>query len=388
MHPKLRKTVLIGGLAAVLVTAAAAQVVHHTGPSRSLEARWSWALMTASEKGCEDGFWVGYSIRKVMDAFTYFGSTGSYVFTTSRPSLFFMRGTPLGEMVYGAGFSPLNVSAENSIRAAAREALNELEGSAQPRRRIERDLAFLFHFDAGGTAAPDQVRFSHLEVPFDSEGAPLFWVDRASDAESFALVAGLFPGTEGLKEKKRLLRAAALHEDSTRVVPFLENILEGREPDEVRAGAASALGEQNCERSVTLLRKAAGSDRSLAVRKRAVSGLEDLRRPEAVDALIELSRIGEPREIRKRAISALGDVASRKAEAALGGMAYGGEDSEIQKRAVYALEDLPDFRGIPHLIRIARTHPNLKVRKAAISSLGDSDDPRARAALIDLARGR
>lgn len=388
MFGNIRKAVVAGGLAAVLVTTAAAQVIHFPGPSASLEARWDWARDTAAREGKAGGYWIGYSIKIWMEAGSCMGSTGTYVFHTRRSSLHFMRGVPLGELVYGAAFEPAGVSDEESIRRAAREALSEREGTARSRPRVERDLAFLFHFGGAGSQLPDQVRFSNLEVPFDAEGQPLIWVDKAGDIESLTLVSDIFQRVKDLKTGKRLVRAAALHAGSDRVVSFLEKILQSRQPDELRARAASCLGDHHTGRSLALLRRAAESDRSLDVRKRAVSGLEDLGSPEAAEVLISLARRGEPREIRKRAVSALGDIASDRAEAALEGMVYAADDAEIQKRAVYALEDLPDRRGIPCLIRIAETHPSLKVRKAAIYSLGDSDDPRAREALIEIIRRR
>jgi len=388
MHGRLKPLVLAGGLAAVLITAAAAQVVHHPDPSAALEARWKWALETGGSRGGSDGFWVGYAIRRMMDEFTYMGSTGTYVFTSSRPSVHWMRGRPLGRILYGKDFGPEPAGGEEQVKEAARDALRDMEGRPRPRRRVPRDLALLLHIGRDGTAVPDRIRFSNMEVPFDPQGDPLIWLDRAGDDDSLRLLSDFFRRMSTEKEKKRMITAIALHDASAIVVPFLESILKRRDSDEIRGRAAVELGEHDTERSLELLRAAAGSDRSLLVRKKAVSGLEDLRRPGAADALIELARAADHRDIRKRAISALGDIASRKAVDALEGMVYGGDDVEVQKRAVYALEDLPGNQGVPYLIRIARTHSNLKVRKAAIYSLGDSDDPRALDALIDLIHRR
>lgn len=235
---------------------------------------------------------------------------------------------------------------------------------------------------------PEKIYLSNLSVPFDLGGCPLFWLDKSEDSQSFHFLSRMYSSIANEDFKRRILGAIGLHSSSNIVVPFMEKVLKSKVTDRLRGKAAIELGEHDTESSVKLLLRTAREDSSLYVRKRAVSGLEDLRNPAAADALIELACNARSRDIRRRAISALGDIASRKAVAALDDMVYSDEDTETQKRAVYAIEDLPNKEGIPLLIKIAKTHPKLKVRKSAIYCLGDSDDPRALNALIEIIRNK
>lgn len=384
----LRGMVGPGCLAAALAVAAPAQVIHSFDTAASLESRWERARESAARGGGAGGYWIGYRLPKLMDAGLWIGSTGSYVFTTGRGSLRYMSKSPLGELILGDEFSSqMKPGGEDLLRSRPSSPVGSESGD-YPGARVIRDLAFLFFFPGPEAGNPDRVRFSNLELPFDLEGRPLFWLDRVSVTESFELISGMYETISGLKERKRLLLAVSLHDESERVIPFLEKVLKSRDPEDLREAAVTGLGEHASDRSLALIEECAWRDSSLGVRRHAVSALEDIRQTRAVDILIDLARRVESREIRKRAVSALADVASRKAETALEGLAFAAEDTEIQKRAVYALEDLPDGRGIPCLIRIARTHSNLTIRKAAINALGDSGTDEAREALIEIIRGK
>ena len=371
-------------LAFVAGLSMASQVYHHPRPAEKLETRWEWALENARDKGFNDGFWVAYSIRHLMGEYTFFASTGRYTYHSSYPSLGLMEGKSLGEMIYGQKMAP-DLPDEEQVKRIAQRALEEMDNPRKEQRKVWKDVAILFLYKRASDL-PATIRFNNLSVPFDTDGLPLFWVDKADDADSVSFLGKLYESTKNEKFQKRLIGAIGLHSKPEIVVPFMEKILKSRSSNELRGRAAIELGDQNSERSLELLLECASHDRSLHVRKRAVSGLEDLDMPAATDGLIALARNADQSDIRRRAISTLGDIASRKAVEALEDFVYNDSDTKVQKHAVYALEDLPNGEGVPYLIKIANEHPNPSVRKSAIYALGDSGDSRALEALVQIIR--
>jgi hypothetical protein len=375
---------LVLGLFFVAGLSKASQVYHNPRPAEKLETRWEWALESANKKGFNDGFWVAYSIRHLMGEYTFFASTGRYTYHSSYHSLDLMEGKALGEIIYGQKMTP-DLSDEEQVKRIAQKALEEMDNTLKEQRKVWKDVAVLFLYKPL-SAQPQGIRYNNLSIPFDSDGLPLFWLDKANDAESVSFLSKLYGSTDNEKFQKRLMGAIGLHSKPELVVPFLEKVLKSRSSDNLRGRAAVELGDQNSERSLDLLLEFAHHDRSLHVRKRAVSGLEDLEMLAATDGLIALARNADHLDIRRRAISALGDKASRKAVEALEEFAFNDRDTQVQKRAVYALEDLPDGEGVSYLIKIANEHPNPSVRKSAIYCLGDSDDSRALEALVQIIR--
>ena len=376
--------VVVLGLVCIGGVSVASQVYHHPRPSERLVARWEWALETANKKGLSDGFWVAYSIRHLMGENSFYASTGRYTYHSSYPPMDYMEGKSLGEMVYGLKVTP-DLSGGEQVKEIARKTLEEMDDPHRAKRKVWKDVAILFLYKPP-YEQPNTIRYNNLSVPFETDGLPLFWLDKAEDADSVSFLTELYGHAKSEKYQKRLIGAIGLHSNPEWVVPFMEKILKGRSSDDLRGRAAVELGSQNSERSLELLLECAHHDRSLHVRKRSVSGLEDLEMPGATDGLIALARHADHSDIRRRAISALGDIASRKAVEALEEFVYNDSDTKVQKQAVYALEDLPDGEGVPFLIKIANDHPNPSVRKSAIYALGDSEDSRALEALVQIIR--
>ncbi|MDH5467275.1 MAG: HEAT repeat domain-containing protein [Candidatus Aminicenantes bacterium] len=371
----------------VLLTAAFplssfSQVSHHPHPTADLIERWDWAVQEAGKLKLNNGFWIGYSIKRLMWEHQYICSTDEHTITSSHfPN--FLRGEPLEKILSGkVTYTPL--SDEEKVKLEARRALDNLEDRGKPQQKVWKDVAILIKFSSSSSRIPETFRVSNLYLPFDPEGLPIFWLDKAEDAHSISILSDIYESKNSEKLKKRTLTVVGLHGTSDQAVSFFEKVLNSKEPDTLRAVAALELGDQDHERAVKLLHQAAVKDHSSEVRRRSVYGLEDIELPSAADALIDIAQNCKEGEIRKRAIDCLADIASKKTAAALKDIAYKDGDTDIQKRAVYALEDLPRSEGIPYLIDIAKTHHNLTVRKAAIYCLGDSDDYRALQALIDI----
>lgn len=345
------------GLAAVLLVTLAAlagpifsQASRYPNPNDDLTARWEWARQEAAKRKLENGFWIGYSIERLMRENQYIYSTDQHTISGSHISGL-PKGATLEDLISGKIHNP-PLPAEDQVKQEARRAIDRLENPQNFEKRIRKDVAILHRFGSISSNVPETIRVSNLYLPFDNEGLPLFWLEKTDDAQSLSILEKLYKMSEHEKLKKRILTIAGLHGTSENAVVFLEKVLNSSEPESLRARAALELGDQDHERAVRLLHKAAEEDRSAEVRKRAVDGLAD--------------------------------IASQKTAAALKDVAENDQNTDIQKRAVYALEDLDNNEGIPSLAEIAKTHAKLTIRKAAIYCLGDSDDPRALQALIEI----
>ena len=382
---KSKRTVLAAALIFTLAALSGpifSQVSRYPNPNDDLTARWEWAKQEAAKQKLEHGFWIGYSIERVMRENQYIYSTDQHTISGSHIS-----GLPKGDTLENLISGKINnppLPAEDQVKQEARRAIDRLENPRNLEKRVRKDVAILHKFGSVSSDVPETIRVSNLYLPFDNEGLPLFWLEKTDDAQSLSILENLYDISKQEKLKKRILTIAGLHGTSEKAVAFLENVLNSSEPDSLRARAAIELGDQDHERAVRLLHKAAEEDRSAEVRKRAVYGLEDIDLPSAADALIDIAQNAEDTEVRKRAIDTLADIASQKTAAALKDVVENDQNTDIQKRAVYALEDLDNNEGIPYLAEIAKTHAKLTIRKAAIYCLGDSDDPRALQALIQI----
>jgi HEAT repeat protein len=358
-------------------------ILYHPRPDENLSGRWDWALNEVGRKGIRNGFWIGYSIKCLMEEHSYMLMTEEYSMRGSFSHHVFLRGKALEKILYGKETS-ISLSEDEQLKRVAKDALTDLEGRKKSRKKVWKEVAVLYKVKAGQLKIPEMINYCNITIPFDLHGKPLLWLGNAKDSESVVFLQSLYEEKAEEKVKKRVLSTIGIHSESEIVVPVLEKVLTGRDPDSLRARAASELGDHDTEHVVELLFETAKNDRSYDVRKRAIYGLEDVDLSSATDALIEIARNADHPKLRQRAISCLGDKASRKAVSALEDFVYEDDDTEVQKRAVYALEDLPNGEGLPYLIKIANSHPKSTIRKRAIYCLGDSSDPRALEALIKI----
>jgi hypothetical protein len=354
------------------------EVVRHPQPSEALSLRFDWALKEAEKRAYKEGFWVCYSIRRLMGENSYIGS-----FDCPRSA----EDIPLQDIICGEK-SASSFSDSEKMGRAVQEALEHVEKSSKPEKKVWKEVAILFRYSGSKSGLLERVEMSNLSLPFESEGLPLIWLGGAEDAQSIDLLRKLYGEMISSKTKEGILAAAGIHGNPALVIPFLEKVLMGTEADSIRKDAAFWLGQQNDERALKILVHTAKADRSQTVRKEAVFALSQIALEAAVDALIDLARNADDIKVRREAIFWLGQAASKKAEAALESFAYKEDDSEIQEQAVFALSQLPDDEGLDSLIKIAKTHPNGHVRKKAVFWLGESKDPRALNALIEIIKAK
>jgi len=353
------------------------EVVKHPRPQDALGARLAWALGEAARAGSQDGFWVGYSIRRLMEENSYVGS----VHTGWRDEV------TLAEVLSGKTMVP-GAPRDESVGRTARRVLDELEKPKKPEPKVWKDIAILLRYGPEKGPALDNVTMSDVTLAVDLKGLPLYWLGEAADAESLTELKAIYGKTTADKVKEHLVAAVGIHGSPSLTVPLLRGLVEGRDTDGVRKDAAFWLSQQDDASVVGVLVQTAKSDRSAEVRKSAVFGLSQVKRPEAADEIIGLARSAPDDRVRRDAIFWLGQMASKKAGAMLEEFALNDRDVKVQEHAVFALSELPDGQGIEPLIKIAKTHPDPRVRKKAIFWLGETRDPRALDTLIQIVKGK
>ncbi len=347
-------------------------------PEDALAARRDWALAEAARAGYKDGFWVGWSVRRLMDENSHIGS-----FSTGHSPE-----PTLEEFLSGKKSLAAPVDRE-VVRRTAREILDGLDKKPRAQEpKVWKDIAILSRYGAGPRPAPEKVRVTEVRGEIDLDDRPLVWLGGAAEGESIGLLKKDFAEAPPGKVKEHLVAAIGLHGAPELVLPFLEDVLKGGEADGVRKDAAFWISQQDVPSVLAILARTAKTDRSAEVRKSAVFGISQVESPESVDELISLAKGAESDGVRKEAVFWLGQKASKKAGEALVGFAYNDRDLKVREQAVFALSELPDHQGVEPLIKIARTHPDPRIRKKAVFWLGECDDPRALETLVAIVKGK
>jgi hypothetical protein len=366
------------GLLAVLALAAdrpPARVVNRSADAGTLAAKIERARADGPGLAAGQGFWIGYSIDRLMGEHSTIGS-----FTDGR------RDPSIRDIL--AGKTTAAGAESIDLRGEAKAALDRIDRKGEPEKKVVKELGFFLEYGPEKTPALAKVRLSVLELSFDFKGRTLIWLGKAAEDRSLALVESLYGlgGSDDLRES--LVAAAGCHGTPALVLPFLEKVLAGDRSDEIRKDAAFWIGQQNDPAGLRLLAKTARTDRSREVREGAVFGLSQIELPEAVDEIVALAKGAEMKDVRKQAVFWLGQMASEKSGRTLEQIAVADGDLEVQEHALFALAELPDNGGVDALIKLAKTHRDARIRKKAVFWLGECDDPRALEALIAIVKGK
>jgi len=102
-------------------------------------------------------------------------------------------------------------------------------------------------------------------------------------------------------------------------------------------GALRAISVHEGDRPVSMLRKAAGGDGNLEIRRAAVSGLARVGSPDAAEALISLYDSASEIEIKREIINAMSRSRDRKAAEKLTSIAKNDPDPKMRQRAIQRL---------------------------------------------------
>ena len=356
-----------------------ARVFDRAAESGPLATKVDRAVGDASGSAAGRAFWVGYSIDRLMGEDSHIGS-----FTDGPGS----RDATIADILSGRSGPASSAEASEDIRKAAQAAVEKIDRKGKPEKKVVKELGFFLKF--GPDKAPLLAGFemSTLDLSFDFEGAPLYWLGKAPEAESLGLVSSLYGRNRGEEVCKGLIAAAGCHGTAGLALPFLGRVIGGDGTDELRKDAAFWVGQLNDPQGLRLLVKTARSDKSEEVREGAVFGISQVELPVAVDELIALARGAEKRDVRKQAVFWLSQMATGKAGGVLEEIARKDGDFEIQEQALFALSELPDHQGVDALIKLAKTHPDPRIRKKAVFWLGECDDPRALDAIIAIIKGK
>ena len=354
-------------------TSASGQAVifYNGSADASLATRWEWALDAADEPV----YWVGYRIDRMMHPRAFYGmymhgginrEQSMYAFI-GEPEKFdtVLAETHVGWSFRGDGFFQFGVHDE------------------QPQGRVMKEIAVLVRYK-NGEPGPAELGVTNMSMEVNFEGVPLYWLDHATNKDSFDHLEALYTNLGKDNVKERAVTAIGIHLDTPGVTAFLTSIVFGNESADVRENAVSWIGRQDTPEALEILQRVIEEDRSLDVREHAVYALSRMTMPKAVDMLIDMARNEKNSELREKAIFGLGQQASKRALDTLDDTIYSEEDTEIQKQAVFALTQFDADVAVPRLIEVANTHPNVKVRKQAIFWLGDTGDERAIEALIEI----
>ncbi len=375
---------LIPAIVLLLVTAyglsPGQELITYTETPAPLPARWTWATEGAGRPASGHGYWIGYSIERMMGEHSF---TGSFYSDRSRnhPTLRELITGMKGEMTPGdmPGFSGSmkgNVTVDRDDRGN------------RPEKMVKKEVGILFHLPGGGKREIDDVKVSNLSLHVNLGGDPLVWLGGAESNESVALCIRRFDEAPREDPKESILMAIGFHRDTKEAYDFLKKVLRGSGHEDLRGSAAFWLGQTNSGEAREILVESAMKDASEEVREKAVFALSEMEGEMALDDLIAIARKHPNRETRKHAAFWIGQKAGKKALGALKDLAYNDEDTEVQRSAMFALTQIDNDGGVEELVRIAKTHPNRKIRKDAIFWLGQSEDPRALDVLVDIVKGR
>ena len=426
-----------------LTISAGRQVVIKADESVSglpLAGRWQWAA--GESRAVSGGFWIGYSIGRLMSPYSSMVSTGPDM--ANLPTI--------EELLSGKEMPACGPSELEAAINALRRMKKEKDGKEDDGIKVEKEIALLFRF-AGNL--PDmknvtEIEISSLNRSVRFKGKPLIWLGNVPQQESAAFLSGKYDGGLPGKVKESFMAVFGIHTDSPAAAAFLIDAVKGGEPEDIREKAVFWLGQHNNRAALYCLRetlkteasskirekivfsisqmKLEGAQEALfaaardnadpgvqeqavfwlsqrqpdeetvrflegiaegparhSVREKAVFALSQVRERSALDALVRLARTCKDRGIKKKAIFWLGQhAASDESLAALTGIAEDDPELEIREQAVFALSQLKGNSGIPALIKIAESGRSAAVRKKAVFWLGQSDDPKAHEAIINL----
>jgi HEAT repeat protein len=355
------------------------EVIDRSADAGPLTSKFDRVLAEAPKFAPGRSFWVGYAIDRFQAGNSRIGRFDG----DGR------AGLTIAEVLAGKRGPARSAPADaQEVRRAASAALERIERKGRPERTVEKELGFFFKYGPEGSPVLADVGLSNLDLSFDFEGLPLVWLGKSAVEQSLALIEGLYDRDRGGKVQRDLVAAVGCHGRPALALPFLERVLTGDGPDELRKDAAFWIGEQNDAAGLPLLGRIARNDRSKEVREGAVFGLSRIELPAAVDEIIDLAKAADKPDVRKQAVFWLSQIASEKSGPVLERIAHGDDSLEIQEHALFALAELPDHQGVDALIKLARTHSDPRIRKKAVFWLGECDDPRALEALIAIVKGK
>lgn len=324
-------------------------VVAHPDPSAPLAQKWGWAEREAERRGDAER-WVAWSIERPLQAGTYTveDSHGWHTDEFRQPSL--------GRLLFGPAF----------------------EAPARGAGLVRQPIVVMLRVDDGRIV---RVAARPAALGMDLDGRTIYWLGATAQAQSIDWLQARLDDLPGERLQATAVEIVALHEDSERLVPWLEGIVASDRPYAVREDALEGLEWHPTPRAVAFLRDVALGTAEIELRAEAAETLAELPGGAAEAALLEVVRSGADLAVREEAVEGLAERAGPAVTAELLRLALEDSSPEIQEEAVEALAERPAAEAAPLLERLARTHPDPRIQEEAVESLADVDPARALATL-------
>ncbi|HLM57962.1 MAG TPA: HEAT repeat domain-containing protein [Pyrinomonadaceae bacterium] len=240
-------------------------------------------------------------------------------------------------------------------------------------------------------------------------GYPVYWMGRASNDESLAVLRALAEGGGAYSKAdiaSEAVGAIALHDDR-RAPEVLVAVARASTDKDVRARAARALGQQQppAQQTRDFLAQLARDEReSQDVRRAAILAYARARDPQALTFLqglyaslqsedlkrttlsgvarnenrasasafvVRVATTDSDLDLRREAVKLMGEIAAEQTLGALRDAApRTDDDTELQKQALAAIGKRPASESVPLLINVARMHQKPELRRHAFILLG------------------
>lgn len=213
---------------------------------------------------------------------------------------------------------------------------------------------------------------------YDFTDAPVYWLGRATNDESLALVERYFESAGSTTHLRSTLVFIASCHQGPKVPDFLKKVALGNYAGKVKESAVFWLGNYGDSKSLACLKEIFAKVQDTDVKKHIVFAFQLSKQKEAVEELIKIAKNETNPEIRKSAVFWLGQKASVESIKALKDIVdEPKEESGLKEQAVFAISQLPKDKSVPMLIDIAKTNKSPSVRKRAIFWLGQTGDESA-----------
>lgn len=339
-------------------------VIRHPDPAATFAGRVEWGRQQGNARR-GGKYWIGYLVQG--------GAAGPWVYLDRHVPI-----TGEGLTLYGH----IRIGQPHGLSFSGVE-LRRLIGD-----HAGNDVAIFLGYERNGQRdALTRIHVGSFGLPVHFGGWSLLWLGSASDAESVALVSGLYRATESVELRKDVVATVGMHETSAAAVPPLLQWLASGSPDAIRSEAAEWLAYHNDPRVLVALARAIRTDPSTSVQQEAAEALGEVSLPGAVDTLIQVARHHSVRSVQQEAVEALGEREEPAAFEALLAIARDDPSRTIRMEAIETLGDLENGKGTAALIDLAQTHSDVDARREAVETLGESEpDGKTVELLVKIAR--
>ena len=230
-------------------------VAQHPNAATSLKERWAWGLAKSGQGENQTGFWMGYSISRLLDSDAYVGT--------------------------------VNVSALPRSSASRQK-------RGLPAKELEQDVVFLFNLQ-GGTDIKDirKIEVNNRPWILDRDKKPVIWLGRASEEESIHLLLDMYPQVGARKLKARIMVGAELHSEPevlSQVAALLGREAYAGTDVRLQTDVLDVISHLPQDLGTPLLAEIARTHPIVRVRKEAVGYLAGSEGEKAHEALKSLTR--------------------------------------------------------------------------------------------------